>query len=127
MSYSIYDNFLTIADCKFYCNEVAKKLDLSVYDYFFDKHTHLKFPGDTDIYSFEAFKQYQYWQVKFNLTKPGTIRKIGLDEYVSKHHELVFNLTIRGFSFVYICRFSAKNQNETDQPSALEEACYESY
>lgn len=113
MSYSIYDSFLTIADCKYYCKQIAQKLNLDVYDYFYDNHTQTQFPGDSNIYGFNSFRCYESWKIKFNLTKPKTIKKMGLDEYVSKNHELVFNLTIRGFSFVYVCHFSAKNQNET--------------
>ena len=113
MPYSIYDRFLTITDCKFYCNQISKRLGLSTFDYFFDKHNQIQFPGDSNLRSFDAFKGYEDWRLKFNLTKPATIRKTGLDEYVLKNKELVFNLTIKGFSFVYICKFSGSNQNET--------------
>lgn len=113
MSYSIYDSFLTINDCKYYCNQIAKKLNLNIYDYFYDKRNQLKFSGDSDIYKFEDFRYYENWRVRFNLTKPKTIKRIGLDEYISKNHELVFNLTIKGFSFVYVCHFSSGNSNET--------------
>lgn len=112
MSYSIYDHFLTIADCKYYCNQIAKRLNLTVFDYFYDKYNQIQFPGDSNIYKFDAFRCYEDWRVRFNLTKPATIKKIGIDEYVSRHHELVFNLTIKGFSFVYVCKFSANNLNE---------------
>lgn len=114
MSYSIYDSFLTISDCKYYCNQVAKRLNLTVFDYFYDKYNGLQFPGDADIYKFDTFKCYETWRVRFNLTKPATIKKIGLDEYVSKHHELTFNLTIKGFSFIYVCKFSANNHNNEE-------------
>lgn len=113
MSYSIYDSFLTIQDCKFYCKEVAKRLNLTTFDYFLDKHTQLQFPGDSNLYTFKDFQNYEPWRIRFNLTKPKTISKMGLDEYVSKNHELVFNLTIKGYSFIYVCKFHAKNQNET--------------
>lgn len=106
MSYSIYDHFLTVADCKYYCKEVANRLNLKTFDYFFDKYSELQFPGDSNIYAFDAFRGYQNWQIKFNLTKPATIKKMGLDEYVSKYHELKFNLTIKGMSFLYVCKFS---------------------
>ena len=46
MSYSIYDSFLTITDCKYYCNQIAKKLNLNTYDYFYDKYSEMQFPGD---------------------------------------------------------------------------------
>ena len=106
MAYSIYDKFLTVADCKYYCNQIAKKLDLSTYDYFYDKSVDMKFPGDSNIRTFQAFYPYEDWRIKFNLTKPKTIKKLGIEEYVSKHHELTFNLTIKGFRFLYVCKFS---------------------
>lgn len=104
--YSIFDSFLTISDCKYYCNQIAKRLNLNTYDYFYDKYSEIKFPGDSNIYSFNDFKSYENWRIRFNLTKPKTILKMGLDEYVSKYHELVFNLTIKGFRFLYICKFN---------------------
>ena len=113
MAYSIYDKFLTITDCKYYCNQLAKRLNLSVFDYFFDKYNQLQFDGDSNLRSFEVFKDYEDWRLKFNLTKPATIKKTGLEEYVLKNKELVFNLTIKGFSFMYICKFSANNHDET--------------
>lgn len=111
MSYSIYDSFLTVADCKYYCKQIANRLDLNTFDYFFDKYSELQFPGDSNIRSFEAFRGYEDWRLRFNLTKPATIKKMGLDEYVSKNKELVFNLTIKGFRFLYVCKFSEKNPN----------------
>lgn len=113
MSYSIYEPFLTINDCKYYCNQIAKRLNLNVFDYFYDNRNQIQFPGDSNLYNFNVFKCYEDWQIKFNLTRPKTIMKMGLDEYVFKYHELKFNLTIKGFSFLYICRFSANNYNET--------------
>lgn len=112
MANSIYDSFLTVTDCKYYCNQVARRLNLSTFDYFFDKYNQIQFDGDSNLRSFEVFKDYEDWRLKFNLTKPKTIKKMGLDEYVSKHHELVFNLTIKGFSFVYVCKFSDPNHNK---------------
>ena len=111
---SIYDNFLTINDCKFYCNQLAQRLDLTIYDYFYDNHTQLKFPGDASLRNFDFLKSYEDWRIKFNLSKPKTIMKMGLDEYISKNHELDFYLTIKGFSFMYICKFSENNHNENN-------------
>ena len=105
MSYSIYDSFLTVADCKYYCNQLAKKLNLNTYDYFYDKSSEVQFPGDSNIYTFQDFKSYEDWRIRFNLTKPKTIKKLGLEEYVSKYHELAFNLTIKGMRFLYVCKF----------------------
>lgn len=114
MSYSIYDSFLTIQECKYYCNQTAAKLNLTTYDYFYDKSAEIKFPGDSSLRSFKVFNEYEEWRLRFNLTKPATIKKLGLEEYISKYHELSFNLTIKGFRFLYVCKFSsAKNQNET--------------
>jgi hypothetical protein len=121
MAYSIYDKFLTITDCKYYCNQAAKRLNLSTFDYFFDKYNGIQFPGNANLRNFEAFKPFEDWQIKFNLTKPATIRKMGLDEYITKYHQLIFNLTIRGFSFVYICKFSEPNHNEETIPHAVVE------
>ena len=114
MANSIYDSYLTINSCKYYCNQLASKLNLTTYDYFYDNRNHIKFSGDSDIKEFKVFKNYESWQVKFNLAKPATVKKLGLEEYISKYHKLEFHLTIKGFSFLYICKFSpAKNQNET--------------
>ena len=106
MAYSIYDSFLTVSDCKYYCNQLAKKLNLNIYDYFYDKYSEMQFPGDSNIYGFEVLKEYENWRIRFNLTKPNTIKKMGIEEYVSKNKELVFNLTIKGFRFLYVCKFS---------------------
>ena len=106
MAYSIYDSFLTVTDCKYYCNQLAKKLNLSTYDYFYDKYSEMQFPGNSNIYAFQVFKLYEDWRIRFNLTKPKTIKKLGIEEYVSKNKELVFNLTIKGFRFLYVCKFS---------------------
>lgn len=105
MSYSIYDSFLTITDCKYYCNQIAKKLNLNTYDYFYDKSSEIQFPGDSNIRTFQDFKSYEDWRIRFNLTKPKTIKKLGLEEYVYKNKELVFNLTIKGIRFLYVCKF----------------------
>lgn len=114
MSYSIYDKFLTVSSCKHYCNQAAKRLNLITFDYFYDKRNELQFPGDSNIKQFKEFRDYQDWQIKFNLCKPATIKKTGLDEYILKHRELTFHLTIKGYSFLYICKFSSNNHNETD-------------
>ena len=106
MAYSIYDSFLTVTDCKYYCNQLAKKLNLSTYDYFYDKYSEMQFPGDSNIYAFQVFKSYEDWRIRFNLTRPKTIKKMGIEEYVSKNKELIFNLTIKGFRFLYVCKFS---------------------
>ena len=119
MSYSIYDSFLTITDCKYYCNQLAKKLNLSTYDYFYDKYSEMQFPGDSNIYGFEVLKSYEDWRIRFNLTKPKTIKKIGLEEYVSKNKELIFNLTIKGFRFLYVCKFSNNNDVEDNPVHAV--------
>lgn len=114
MSYSIFDSFLTIADCKYYCKQLASKLNVSYYDYFYDNRNKIQFPGDTDIYKFKDFRCLEAWRLKFNLTKPKTIMKLGLENYVSKNHELVFNLTVKGYSFTYVCHFSSSdNKDET--------------
>ena len=114
MAYSIYDKFLTISDCKYYCNQIANRLGLSTFDYFYDKYTELQFPGDSNLRTFKVFNDYEDWKIKFNLCKPATISKMGIDAYVLKHKELTFHLTLKGFSFIYVCKFSAKNHNETD-------------
>ena len=106
MAYSIYDSFLTVSDCKYYCNQLAKKLNLSTYDYFYDKYSEMQFPSDSNIYGFEVLKEYENWRIRFNLTKPKTIKKMGIEEYVSKNKELIFNLTIKGFSPFYIYSLS---------------------
>jgi hypothetical protein len=121
MSYSIYDKYLTVADCKYYCKQIANRLDLNTFDYFFDKYSELQFPGDSNIRTFDAFHEYEDWRLKFNLTKPATIKKMGLDEYVSKKHELVFNLTIKGFRFLYVCKFSKKHEDKNDDTLYIEE------
>ena len=112
MSCSIFDKFLTVAGCKYYCNQIASRLNLRTFDYFYDKRNCIQFPGDSNIYSFKEFREYEKWRIRFNLTRPATIKKAGLDEYVLSHKELTFNLTIKGYSFVYVCKFSQPNCNE---------------
>ena len=86
MSYSIYDSFLTVADCKYYCNQIAKKLNLNTYDYFYDKSSEIQFPGDSNIKAFQDFKSYEDWRIRFNLT-------------------------IKGFRFLYVCKFYNQKDN----------------
>lgn len=104
MSYSIYDSFLTLDACKYYCKQVAARLNLSIYEYFYDNLVEKQFE-DTDITHYREFMSYESWQVKFRLNKPKTIMKMGLDAYVAQKRELTFHLTIRGYSFLYVVKF----------------------
>lgn len=110
---SIFKQFLTVSDCKYYCNQIAAKLNYEVQDYFYDKNTNQKYPGDFNIYNYNMFYYYEPWRIKFNLTKSKTIQNIGLEQYVSENKILVFNLTIKDFRFVYICRFIDPKLEET--------------
>ena len=76
----------------------------------------MQFPGDSNIYGFEVLKEYENWRIRFNLTKPKAIKKMGIEEYVSKNKELIFNLTIKGFRFLYVCKFSNSNNDAEDNP-----------
>ena len=109
MAYSVFDKFLTVQDCKYYCNQVATKLNLSSFDFFYDKSSDIQFPGDSDISKFKLFQEFEPWRLKFNLTKPATIQRLGLEEYVTKHKELRFNLTIKGLSFLYVFKFISQD------------------
>lgn len=113
MSYSIYDQFLTHSNARYYCEQIAKELNLDIYDYFYDNYTEQKFPGESDIYKFKAFQCYDTYRIKFNLCKPKTIMKTGLNAWVLKTMELRFHLTIKGFSFVYVVKFSSKKAAHT--------------
>lgn len=108
---SIFDKFQTVASCKYYTKQVADKLNLDTFDYFWDGSSETQFPGNSDIYKFEEFRYEQPWKIKFNLTKPKTIMKIGLEEYVSKYKELAFNLTLKGHRFLYIVKFYEKQES----------------
>jgi len=112
MSYSIFDKCLTADGCKYYCNQVANRLGLKPFFYYYDKLNNLQFPGNSNVHSFKEFREYESWRIKFNLTNPATIKKAGLDEYVLKHKELAFHLTIKGYSFLLMCKFSQPNHNE---------------
>ena len=120
MATSIFDKFLTVKDCKYYCNEVAKRLDLDVFDYFYDKYNKVQFPGDSNIYNFEKFRYYEPSRITFILNNMNIIMKTGLDEYVSKKRELIFRLAIKGYQFMYTCKFTDKNHNETDNDKAVQ-------
>lgn len=121
MSYSIYESFLTLEDCIYYCKQVAARLNLTTYEYFYDNRIKKKFNAikkDEDgnvklridntakfLNEFAVFKDYELYRIKFNLTKPKTIMKMGLDAYVAEKKELKFNITIKGYSFLYAVEF----------------------
>lgn len=112
---SIFKQFLTVSDCKYYCNQVAAKLNYNTQDYFYDKNTNQQYPGDANIYNYNMFYNYESWRIKFNLAKPKTIQNIGLEQYVSENKMLVFYLTIKDFSFIYVCKFIDPKLEETIQ------------
>lgn len=102
---SIFDKFLTVQHCDYYANQVAKKLNLKTYSYYWDNSSQTQIPSSSNILNWGVLKSYEPWRIKFNLTKPKTIMKMGLEEYVSKNHELRFNLAIKGFSILYVIQF----------------------
>lgn len=102
---TIFDKFLTVQHCNYYAKQVATKLNLKTYSYYWDNSSQTQLPGDSNILNWNALKSYEPWRIKFNLTKSKTIMKMGLEEYVSKNHELRFNLAIKGFSIIYVIQF----------------------
>lgn len=105
----IFIPYRPVENYKAYCKQLAKDLEFTIYDYYFDNLNKLQFPSNSDIYKFKEFRQYDWRKIQFKLTNATTIQRMGLQEYVRKNRELVFNLTIKGYSFLYVCKFSPEN------------------
>ena len=107
MSYSIYDKFLTIESCNYYAKQIANKLGMNMFSYYYDNLDKVQIPGDEvhDICDWLGLDVAD-WRRTFNLCNSNKIKKIGIENYVSKHKELNFYLTVKGYSIVYAIRFS---------------------
>lgn len=112
MPVTVFDKFLTQEQCKSICMDIAKRNNLDMFDYIYDNHTEIQFPGDVDVCTFKALENYELWQIKFNLAKPKTVLRLGVDEFVRLNQELRFHLTIRGFSLLYVCKFTRKESED---------------
>lgn len=112
MPVTVFDKFLTPIQCKSLCTEIAKRNNMELFDYYYDNQTELQFSGDCDICTFRALENYELWQIKFNLARPKTVLRLGVDEYIRTHQELRFHLTIRGFSLLYVAKFSHKESED---------------
>lgn len=118
---SIYYPFLPLEHCVTYCKQVAERLNLATYDYFYDNRIKKQFStvkkddagnviltiDNTEKFrrEFKVFGEYDPFYIKFKLAKPKTIMKMGLDEYVAKNRELRFHINMTGFSFLYTVEF----------------------
>lgn len=107
MSYSIYDNFLTVQACNYYAKQIADKLNLKIHTYYYDNLDEVQIPGDDihDICSWLGLDSIPLWRRTFNLCNAKKIKKIGIDNYVLSNHELNFYLTVKGKSIIYAIRF----------------------
>ena len=110
MANSIFDQWLSLKDCKDYCKLEAEKLGLKIEDFFEDNINKLKFAGNSNIYNFAAFRDYSEKQLSFKLVNMSKVKETGLDEYVKEHKLLRFHLRLKGFSFCYSCSFSAQER-----------------
>lgn len=107
MSYSIYDKFLTIESCNYYAKQIAEKLNLKTFSYYYDNLDKVQIPGDetNDICNWLGLDVPE-WRRTFNLCNANKIRKIGIENYIKDKHELNFYLTVKNMSIIYAIRFS---------------------
>lgn len=115
MSYSIYDKFLTIQSCNYYVKQIANKLNMKTFSYYYDNLDKVQIPGDDvhDICSWLGLDVPE-WRRTFNLCNANKIRKIGIENYVKSNHELNFYLTVKGESIIYAIRFMDIDINHDD-------------
>ena len=102
---SIFDKYLSLNDCGYYIKRTADVLGLQTYCYYWDNKNKIKIPSEKNIHTWSDFRYMEAWRITFNLSKPKTIAKVGLEQYVSKHHELVFKLNMPHYSIVYVAKF----------------------
>lgn len=104
---SIYDKFLTIESCNYYSKQIANKLGMNMFSYYYDNLDKVQIPGDEvhDICDWLGLDVAD-WRRTFNLCNANNIKKIGIENYVKDKHELNFYLTVKGYSIVYAIRFS---------------------
>lgn len=120
---SIYDKFLSIRACNYYCNQIAQKLNLTVsYSYFFDNRTKKRYKAIRDC---QALSKYSDNSLKFNLSSP--IRNMGAEQYAAKHHKIVFYLMVTGFCISYTIKFSPKKVVENHNEPVVHKAVVDSY
>ena len=119
---SIYDKFLSIRACNYYCNQIAQKLNLTVsYSYFFDNHTKKQYKTIRDC---QSLSKYSDNSLKFNLSS--SIRNMGAEQYVEKHHKIVFYLMVTGFCISYTVKFSPKKVEENHNEPVVHKAVIDS-
>ena len=107
MSYSIYDKFLTIESCNYYAKQIANKLGMNMFSYYYDNLDKVQIPGDetNDICNWLGLDVPE-WRRKFNLCNANKIKKIGIENYIKDKHEINFYLTVKNMSIIYAIRFS---------------------
>ena len=105
MSYSIYDKFLTIESCNYYAKQIAEKLNLKIFSYYYDNLDKVQIPGDEiDICNWLGLDVPE-WRRKFNLCNANKIKKIGIENYIKDKHEINFYLTVKNMSIIYAIKF----------------------
>ena len=106
MSYSIYDKFLTIQSCNYYSKQIANKLCMNMFTYYYDNIDKIQIPGDEvhDICDWLGL-DVPNWRRTFNLCNANKIKKIGIENYIKDKRELNFYLTVKGYSIIYAIKF----------------------
>ena len=114
MSYSIYDKFLTIQSCNYYSKQIANKLGMNMFTYYYDNLDKVQIPGDEvhDICDWLGLDVAD-WRKTFNLCNANKIKKIGIENYIKDKHEINFYLTVKGYSIIYAIRFSDIKPDKT--------------
>lgn len=117
MSYSIYDKFLTIESCNYYAKQIAEKLNLKTFSYYYDNLDKVQIPGDetNDICNWLGLDVPE-WRRKFNLCNANKIKKIGIENYIKDKHEINFYLTVKNMSIIYAIRFMDIKPKVIDNP-----------
>lgn len=117
MSYSIYDKFLTIESCNYYAKQIAEKLNLKTFSYYYDNLDKVQIPGDetNDICNWLGLDVPE-WRRKFNLCNANKIKKIGIENYIKDKHEINFYLTVKNMSIIYAIKFMDIKPKVTNNP-----------
>lgn len=79
---------------------------MNMFTYYYDNLDKVQIPGDEvhDICDWLGLNIAD-WRRTFNLCNANKIKKIGIENYVSKYKELNFYLTVKGYSIIYAIKF----------------------
>lgn len=108
---TIFDKFQQVSSLDYYAKYYASKLDMNAFQYYWDNINHVQIPCTSNIRNWKEFVNYPDYRLSFNLTDIRRIKRYScIEDYIREHKRLSFNLTIKGYSILYIIEFSNKTK-----------------